>query len=146
MLIAREYRPIAPTYERSDQSLFTARCARVGSAAAALGATLAKSDEFGPALDIGCGGNTVTFPIVTDPDTWKDTTVDEALYAVLVDARGWSAATFDEVTIAALDAAEQAELPTIKRDLSLELGRLEQLADVLGGDDKLETLYSAAGL
>ena len=129
-----------------DRSVFLARCARVAVAAQTGGLVLRKIDAPGPILEIERAGKSVTFPIVTDERTWKETTPDEAFYAVLVDARGWESATFDDVALAAMDAAEQADLPTIKRDLSTELGRVDALADVLGGKDALRTLYNAAGL
>ena len=130
-----------------DQDVFLARCARVGSAAAACGATLRKADgKATTALVIERAGQSVTFPIVTDPVLWRATTVEEALLAVLVDARGWQGAHFDDVTLARLDAAEKSGVPAIKRDLSEELGRLTSLEDVLGGKEKLDTLFAAADL
>jgi hypothetical protein len=130
-----------------EQDVFLARCARVGSAAAAAGAKLRKADgKTTTALVIERDGQSVTFPIVTDPVLWRATTVEEALLAVLVDARGWQGAHFDDMTLARLDAAEKSGVPAIKRDLSEELGRLESLENVLGGKDKLDALFAAADL
>ena len=130
-----------------EQDVFLARCARVGSAAAAAGAKLRKADgKTTTALVIERDGQSVTFPIVTDPVLWRAKTVEEALLAVLVDARGWQGAHFDDVTLARLDAAEKSGVPAIKRDLSEELGRLESLENVLGGKDKLDALFAAADL
>ncbi len=129
-----------------EQDVFLARCARVGSAAAAAGAKLRKADGKATALVIERDGQSVTFPIVTDPVLWRATTVEEALLAVLVDARGWQGAHFDDVTLARLDAAEKSGVPAIKRDLSEELGRLASLESVLGGKDKLDALFAAADL
>lgn len=130
-----------------EQDVFLARCARVGSAAAAAGAKLRKADgKTTTALVIERDGQSVTFPIVTDPVLWRATTVEEALLAVLVDARGWQGAHFDDMTLARLDAAEKSGVPAIKRDLSEELGRLASLENVLGGKDKLDALFAAADL
>ncbi len=130
-----------------EQDVFLARCARVGSAAAAAGAKLRKADgKTTTALVIERDGQSVTFPIVTDPVLWRATTVEEALLAVLVDARGWQGAHFDDMTLARLDAAEKSGVPAIKRDLSEELGRLASLESVLGGKDKLDALFAAADL
>jgi hypothetical protein len=130
-----------------EQDVFLARCARVGSAAAAAGAKLRKADgKTTTALVIERDGQSVTFPIVTDAVLWRATTVEEALLAVLVDARGWEGAHFDDMTLARLDAAEKSGVPAIKRDLSEELGRLASLESVLGGKDKLDALFAAADL
>ena len=129
-----------------DQSVFLSRCARVGAAATAAGATLRKADGKDPALEITRDGRSIVFPIVTDEVAWRKTSLEEALYAVLVDARGWAGATMDEAALAALDAAEKAQVPHIKSDLSTELGRVTALAEVLGGEDRLQELYTAAGL
>ena len=127
-----------------EQSIFTSRCLRVGMAATAAGATLRKAAGKAPALEVERAGKSVTFPIVTDDRAWRETTVEEALYVVLVDARGWLGAKLDDIPVATLDADGNEQAPLIKRDFSAELSRIAQLADVLGGDDALQTLYAAA--
>jgi hypothetical protein len=130
-----------------ERAIFTSRCLRVAAAAAAAGATLRKAAGRAPALEVERSGKSVVFPIVTDDRAWRETSVEEALYAVIQDARGWADVKVDDGTVVTLDTAtDQAEKQLIRRDVSIELDRVTRLADVLGGDDKLQTLYAAAEL
>ncbi len=89
----------------------------------------------------------MTFPIVTDDRAWKQTSVEEAFYAVLLDAREWSGAHVDDASVATLvDDVERAELPLIRKDLGEEIARVAVLADILGGRAKLEELWSKVEL
>ncbi len=118
---------------------FYARCLRVAAAATAVGATFRKSEgREKPALAVSGNGKTVTFPIVTDDRAWKQTSVEEAFYAVLLDAREWSSAHFDDV--------ERSELPLIRKDLGEEIARVAVLADILGGRAKLEEIWASVEL
>ncbi len=130
----------------TERMIFESRCLRVGAAASAAGATLRKAEGRAPALEIERAGKSVTLPIVTDDVSWRATTVEEALYAVLVDARGWAAATLDDATVAALEPDERPAVPLIKQDISNELERVKAMTEVLGGDDVLQRLYAAAEL
>ncbi len=96
-----------------------------------------------PALDVSGNGKSVAFPIVTDARAWKETTVEEAFYVVLVDALGWSSANLDASSMATLvDDVEREELPLIRKDLGDAIARVAALAEVLGGRAKLEELWS----
>jgi hypothetical protein len=131
----------------SDRDVYVSRCLRVAAAAGAAGLTLRKLKQ--PALEVARDGKAVSFPIVTDPRTWRDTTVEEAFYVVLVDARGWSAAkdTLNSpVALATLDETEKTEIPLMRKDLGDELDRVKTLAEMLGGEDKLDSLYATADL
>jgi hypothetical protein len=131
----------------SDRDVYVSRCLRVAAAAGAAGLTLRKLKQ--PALEIVRDGKSVSFPIVTDARTWRDTTVEEAFYVVLVDARGWSAAKdtlSSPVAVATLDEVEKTEIPLMRKDLGDELERVKTLAEMLGGEDKLDSLYATADL
>ena len=132
----------------NEREAFYARCLRVASAANAAGATLRKSEgRAKPALEVSGNGKSVEFPIVTDDRAWKETTVEEAFYVVLVDARGWSSAQVDDKSVATLvDDTERAELPLIRKDLGEEIARIAVLADILGGRAKLEEIWATAEL
>jgi hypothetical protein len=130
----------------TERMIFESRCLRVGAAARAAGATLRKAGGRAPALEIERSGKSVTVPIVTDERSWRETTVEEALYAVLVDARGWAGAKLDEATLAALVPDDESAVPLIKKDFSTEVERVKELTDVLGGDEVVQRLYAAAEL
>lgn len=132
----------------SDRDVFAARCLRVASAANAKGMTLEKSSEPGShAVKISGNGRSVDFPIVTDERTWLETSVEQAFYSVLVDARGWSAAIVDDASLATLvDDVEREEVPLIRKDLSEELERISKLAEVAGGRTALEELLTSVEL
>ncbi|GAC1530195.1 MAG: hypothetical protein NVS2B8_18190 [Vulcanimicrobiaceae bacterium] len=87
----------------NDRDAFYARCLRVTSVATAAGVTMRKSEGRGkPTLSVSGNGKTVEFPIVTDDRAWRETSVEEAFYVVLLDAREWSGAHVDEASIATL--------------------------------------------
>ncbi|GAC1396798.1 MAG: hypothetical protein NVS1B2_13130 [Vulcanimicrobiaceae bacterium] len=132
----------------NDRDAFYARCLRVTSVATAAGVTMRKSEGRGkPTLLVSGNGKTVEFPIVTDDRAWRETSVEEAFYVVLLDAREWSGAHVDEASIATLvDDVERAELPIIRKDLGEEIARVAVLADILGGRAKLEELWSTVEL
>ena len=124
--------------------MFVARCERVANAARANGLTLAKADKP-PALEISRDGKSVSFPIVTDDRLWRQTTVEEAFYSVLVDARGWKSADLsDSIVVSLPDEVEKSEVSVMKRDLADENARMGALTEMLGGEDKLAALYSTA--
>lgn len=132
----------------NDREVYYARCLRVASAAAARGVVLSKTDgRTECSLLVAGHGERVEFPIVTDPKTWGETSVEEAFYSVLIDARGWSAANLDDASQATLvDDVERAELPMIRKDLSEELARIERLATMLGGRAHLEEIWQSVDL
>jgi len=125
--------------------VFRARCLRVAAALSSAGLSLRKVDKQ-HAIEISAAGKSVVFPIVTDERDWKSTTVEEAFYAALVDAKAWSGANVSDITISTLDGDEKTEVPLVKRDLDDELGRVGALAELLGGKDKLTELYKLAEL
>lgn len=132
----------------SDRDVFAARCLRVASVASAKGVSLEKSHARGKyALTISGNGHVVVFPIVTDERTWRETSVEQAFYSVLLDARGWSAAHVDNASRTTLvsDAAAD-EMPLIQKDLSEELARIAELAETFGGRAALEDLLHSADL
>lgn len=131
----------------SDRDVYVSRCLRVAAAAGAAGLKLRKLST--PALEVSGNGKSIAFPIVTDARTWRETTVEEAFYVVLVDARGWSSASStlnDPAALASLDDTEKTEIPLVHKDLDDELQRVKSLADMLGGEDKLSALYATAEL
>ena len=100
-----------------------------------------------PTLEISGNAKRVEFPIVTDERAWRETSVEEALYVVLLDAREWSGANVDDAQIATIvDDVERAELPLIRKDLGEEFARVAILADIVGGRAKLEELWSTVEL
>ncbi|GAC1348898.1 MAG: hypothetical protein NVSMB19_01320 [Vulcanimicrobiaceae bacterium] len=127
----------------SARDAHDARCLRVASAANARGVTLAKSERRGErALVVSGHGRSVGFPIVTDERTWRETSVEQAFYSVLVDARGWSSANVDDASLATIaDDVERDELPLIRTDLTEELARIGELAEIVGGRAELENLW-----
>jgi hypothetical protein len=130
----------------NDRDVFVARCLRVAAAARDQGVSLRKSDGS-PGIEVSRGGASVTFPIVTDARTWRETTVEEAFYAALVDARAWAGAHLDEVTVTAIsDDDEKAEVPLMRRDLDEERARTQQLTTILGGQTALDRLMAIADL
>ncbi len=125
---------------------FRTTCARVGEAARNAGLTLAKASS-GHSLVISKGGNSVAFPIVTDDRDWRDTTPEEALYAVILDTNAWVSAKLDPDTLASLqaDAAQKSEIPLMDTDRKADLDRLRQLVTVVGDVNTVKTLWTAAG-
>ena len=132
----------------NDRDVFAARALRVAAAATAHGATLTKSDAHGArALVVAGNGRTVEFPIVTDERTWRETTVEQAFYSVLVDAHGWSGAHVDAASLATLvDDVERDEMPRIRKDLTEELARVAVLGEIVGGRAQLEALWASVAL
>jgi hypothetical protein len=131
----------------SDRDVYVSRCLRVAAAAGAAGLTMRKLKQ--PALEVARNGKAASFPIVTDARTWRDTTVEEAFYVVLVDARSWSEAseTMSKApVIESLDDTEKSEVPLVRKDLGDELERVKNLTDILGGEDQLHSLYATAEL
>jgi len=129
----------------TDRDVYDARCLRVAAVASARGIALSKGEHPGEhVLVVAANGTTVTFPIVTDDRTWRETSVEQAFYSVLVDARGWSAAHVDAASLATLvDDAEHGEMPFIRTDLTEALARIERLAQMLGGRTQLEALWQS---
>jgi hypothetical protein len=131
----------------SDRDVYVSRCLRVAAAAGAAGLTLRKLKT--PVVEVARNGKAVSFPIVTDERTWRDTTVEEAFYAALVDARSWSAAsaTLNNTTVlSSLDDTEKSQMPLVRKDLVDELERVKNLTELLGGEEKLNSLYATAEL
>jgi hypothetical protein len=130
----------------TERDTYVARCLRVASAARANGVTLTKHEKQ-PILEVSSNGKSVQFPIVTDDRLWRQTTVEEAFYSVLVDARGWAAADLsDAIVVALTDDVEKGEVNLMKHDLDDERARMAELTAMLGGDDKLAALYTTADL
>jgi hypothetical protein len=130
----------------TERDTYVARCLRVAQAAQAKGLTLKKLGKT-HAVEASNNGKTVTFPIVTDDRLWRETTVEEAFYSVLVDARGWEAADLgDTIVVSLTDDVEKAEVNLMKRDLADERGRMAQLTEMLGGPEALAALYATADL
>lgn len=129
----------------SDRERYVARCLRVSAAVQNRGVTLRKVTGQ-HALEIASAAGSVVFPIVTDERAWRETTIEEAFYVVLLDARGWSGAHVDDASVATLDDVESSEVPLIRRDLSDELARIGRLQQVLGGADRLNDLWETAEL
>ena len=132
----------------TERDAFYARCLRVAATAVAAGATLKKSGtRTQPTLEISGNGECVEFAIVTDERAWRETSVEEALYVVLLDAREWSNADVDGASVATIvDDVERAELPLIRKDLGEEIARIAILAEIVGGRAKLEEMWSTVEL
>jgi len=130
----------------TERDTYVARCLRVASAAGSKGVALKKLDKTF-AVEASKGGETVTFPIVTDARLWRETTVEEAFYSVLLDARGWAAANLsDAIVVSLTDSVESGEINLMKRDLADEQARMAKLTTLLGGADALAELYTTADL
>jgi hypothetical protein len=130
----------------TERDTYVARCLRVAAAAQSYGVTLTKHKKE-HVVEVSAGGKSVQFPIVTDDRLWGQTTVEEAFYAVLVDARGWAAANLsDAIVVPMTDDVEKGEFNLVKRDLQDERARMSDLTAMLGGDDKLAALYTTADL
>jgi hypothetical protein len=130
----------------TERDTYVARCLRVASAAAGKGVQLKKLDKTF-AVEVSKAGETVTFPIVTDARLWRETSPEEAFYAVLLDARGWAAADLSDAIVVNLsDSAEKDEVSLMKRDLAEERARMAKLTDLLGGAAALAELYATADL
>jgi hypothetical protein len=130
----------------TERDTYVARCLRVASAAQTKGVSLKKLDKT-HAVEVSREGKTITFPIVTDDRLWRETTVEEAFYAVLLDARGWAAADLsDAIVVSLTDDIEKSEVNLMKRDLADEQARIADLATLLGGPDALAALYATADL
>ncbi len=125
---------------------FRTTCLRVGEAARTTGLTLSKAPT-GHALVISKDGKSVSFPIVSDDRDWRDTTPEEALYAVILDTNAWVSAKIDPDTLASLqnDVVQKAEIPLMDTDRKADIDRLRQLVDVAGGSDAVKRLWTAAG-
>jgi len=130
----------------TERDTYVARCLRVAGAARAAGVTLTKHDKD-HVLEVSRDGASVRFPIVTDDRLWRETTVEEAFYAVLVDARGFAAADLsDAIVVPITDEVEKSEISLIKRDAADEKSRMDSLTAMLGGESQLAALYATADL
>ena len=118
----------------------------MAAAASAAGAVVRKAPGRSPAVEIERAGKSVTLPIVSDERDWRETTVEEALYAVIEDARGWTAGRFDEDAERTLTRIRTTDVEAFRREHEKQLARVRQLADVLGGEDRLAALYAVADL
>jgi hypothetical protein len=125
---------------------FRTTCARVGEAARNAGLTLAKAPT-GHSLVISKDGKSVSFPIVTDDRDWRETSPEEALYAVILDTNAWASANTDPSMVASLqaDAVQKSEVPLIDTDRKADLDRLRELISVAGDTTTVKTLWIAAG-
>ncbi len=132
----------------NDREAFYARSLRVAALASAAGVTLRKSDgRDRPTLEVSGNGHSVVFPIVTDDRAWQKTSVEEAFYVVLLDAREWSGAHLDASSVATLvDERDNIDGPVIRKDLAEEIARVAVLAQIVGGRTKLEELWSTVEL
>ncbi len=132
----------------SERDVYDARCLRVASAAASQGVSFSKSDRRGKrSLEVSGNGRSIAFPIVTDERTWRETSVEQAFYSVLLDARSWSSAHVDAACLATFGADdERAEVPVIRTDFSERLARIEGLAAIVGGRAQLEDLLQSVDL
>jgi len=84
---------------------------------------------------------------VTDDRAWQKTSVEEAFYVVLLDAREWSGAHLDASSVATLvDERDNIDGPVIRKDLAEEIARVAVLAQIVGGRTKLEELWSTVEL
>jgi hypothetical protein len=131
----------------SARDVYLAKCRLLYAAASAGGLSFQKVDRP-HALEVSGNGKSVVFPIVTDDRTWKQTTVEEAFYVVLLDAQGFSNASLDDLMVVSVQATEATEAtaqPLMKRDLIDERLRIAQLNDLVG-PDKLSELVVLAGL
>jgi hypothetical protein len=131
--------------ETTNREDFLARCGRVADTARASGLTLTKMPNAF-AVVVSRNGKSFPFPIVTDARAWKDTTLEEAFYAVVTDAFAWCAARPGETAYATLDAIERSEVPQIKRDLDEQLARVRELRDLLGGSEEMRRIWEIAGI
>jgi len=129
----------------SDRDIFMSRCLRVSGLAQNLGVAVRKVDGRHE-LEISSARGSVVFPLVSDERDWRVTTVEEAFYAVLIDARAWGSVDVDGAAGAMSDDVEKSEIPLLRSDLSSERGRVAQLETVLGGRDKLQQLWDSAEL
>ncbi len=131
--------------ETSTRQAFQARCTQVAAIIETAGARVTKSpSDF--SVVVANGGQSVTFPIVTDPRDWRDTTAEEALFAALTDLYAWAAAKPGDVQYGTLDATEKTAVPIMRRDLDAEFERLRALAQVVGGIDVVRRAWQAAGI
>jgi hypothetical protein len=130
----------------TERDAYAGRCLRVAELARSNGLTLRKLDKP-PLLEASHNGKSVRFPIVTDARVWVETTVEEAFYSVLVDARGWAQADLsDAIVVSLADSAEKGEVNLMKRDLDEEHARMNDLTEMLGGEQQLAALYATADL
>jgi hypothetical protein len=131
--------------ETTSRQDFIARCERVAETARAAGLTVAKlPNAF--AVVVSRNGKSFPFPIVTDEHDWRNTTAEEAFYAVVTDAFAWSSARPGETAFATLDAIERSEVPQIKRELEEQLTRVRELTELLGGYDAMRRMWEVAGI
>ena len=129
----------------SGRDAFIARCLRVAGVAGSAGVALRKVERR-HALEIARGSASLVVPIVTDDRAWRETSVEEAFYSVLLDASTWSRVDLGPATLADLDDVERGEIPQIRRDFDEERARVRALRDLLGGDEKLAALFATADL
>jgi hypothetical protein len=130
----------------TERDAYVGRCLRVAAAARQTGLTLTKLDKP-HAVAVSRNGQFLQFPIVTDDRLWRETTVEEAFYSVLVDARGWAAADLsDAIVVQLTDDVEKGEVNLIKHDLGDEQARMKELTTMLGGETQLAALYATADL
>jgi hypothetical protein len=130
----------------TERDAYVGRCLRVAELARSNGLTLRKLDKP-PVLEAAHDGKSVQFPIVTDDRLWPQTSVEEAFYSVLVDARGWAQADLsDTILVSLTDSTERSEISLMKRDRENEQERMNDLTAMLGGEQQLAALYATADL
>lgn len=129
----------------TDRDDFLTRCGAAAGAARSAGVSYVKvPGQFAISVS-GHGGSASTFPIVTDKETWRETTPDEAFFVVLGDVYAWVVARLDETKLKVLEN-DAAALKEIRRESGEQLANLRALVAHAGGEDALKALWSAAGL
>jgi hypothetical protein len=130
----------------TERDTYVARCLRVAAAARTAGVDFKKHDKP-PTIEVSRASKSVSFPIITDDRLWRETTVEEAFYSVLVDARGWAGVDLsDAIVVEMPDDVEKSEVSLIKHDQDIERERMASLAELLGGEQTLTALYATADL
>jgi hypothetical protein len=130
----------------TERDTYVARCLRVAAAARSNGLTLTKHDKP-PSIEVSRDATSVSFPIVTDDRLWRETTVEEAFYSVLIDARSWAGVDLsDSIVVSLPDDLEKSEVSLMKRDQGVERERMATLTQMLGGEEQLSALYATADL
>ncbi len=124
--------------------MFMSRCGQTAVAARSAGITYAKVANYCAIAVSGNGGGATIFPVVTDVDSWKQTTPDEAFFVVLGDVYAWAASRLDDAKL--LKVEDESAAGEIRREFGEQQSKLQALIAHAGGLPGLRTLWAAAGL
>ena len=109
---------------------FESRCAALATYASSNGISLAKGPNN--AITVSAGSKSVVFPIASHPRDWVKLKPEAAFYSRMLDVKSWRNVRIETIE----------EIPSLAREAGAENDRRKALAQMLGGDEKLDALLA----